>query len=36
MFKNRFSLFKHILPVLLGLILAAPVIASDHAETLTI
>ncbi|RKU39155.1 iron ABC transporter substrate-binding protein [Candidatus Poribacteria bacterium] len=36
MFKNCFSLFKHILPVLLVLTLVGPVAASNHAETLTI
>ena len=37
MFKNCFSLFKHILPVLLVLTLVGPVVASNHAhETLTI
>ena len=36
MFKNRLSLFKHILPVLLVFTLVGPVIGSNHAETLTI
>ncbi|MXY26555.1 extracellular solute-binding protein, partial [Candidatus Poribacteria bacterium] len=37
MFKNQFSLFKHVLPVLLVLTFVGPVVASNHAdETLTI
>ncbi|MDE0426544.1 MAG: iron ABC transporter substrate-binding protein [Candidatus Poribacteria bacterium] len=37
MFKNHFSLFKHVLPVLLVLTFVGPVVASNHAdETLTI
>ncbi len=36
MFKNHFSLFKHVLSVLLVFTLVGPVIASNHAGTLTI
>ena len=36
MFKNRLSLFQYVLPILFVLTLVGPVVASDHAETLTI
>ena len=36
MFRNRFSLFKYVLPVLLVLTFVGSVVGSDHAETLTI
>ncbi len=36
MLKSRFSLFNYVLPVLLVFTLIAPVVASNHGETLTI